>query len=370
MRKILLCLGLSMAALSSTRQAHAQFAPEHSASYLDSRRDSELRHQTLSRMLMTMNMDPGDEGVVDTSPLTQYRMPTHRFEPEEGLQHPPRQRSAPDEQQSYHSGNFFGVASHIPAVVQVNREIGLSVTGAWSNYKEKFPWQGASTGYDRETGWVPGFQLDVADMFDTYEIDHVFVAAHFALGDGDVSYKGSAYNRLGDVWPLNSTSHRMTTDSRIEIGKGLMVNDRFMITPTIVGGYWSWNRDIQSSGGVPKSSEAYGGFLAGIQVRLDYAITDAFVLRGRLAWTELLGSRMDAANARGTFHLRPRPEWTAALDFDYRIARSLHVIGGVQYTYYSFGRSQLIDQHNGFYAFEPSSWTNGVTLHSGVAYGF
>lgn len=162
----------------------------------------------------------------------------------------------------------------------------------------------------------------------------------------------------------------MTTDSRIEVGKGFMVDNRFMITPTIVGGYWSWNRDIQSAGGVPKSSEAYGGFLAGIQVRLDYAITDALVLRGRLAWTERLASRMDAAGTMGTFHLRPRPEWTAALDFDYRIARSLHLIGGAQYTYYSFGRSQPVDQRNGFYALEPSSWTNGVTLHSGIAYGF
>ncbi|MFT8718926.1 hypothetical protein [Acetobacter sp.] len=369
MRKFFLCLGLSVTAMTVGQKAHAQFAPEHSDSYLDSRRDSELRHQTLARMLMTIGMN-GDESVpTETVTPSSYQMPTRPF-PQE---HPPRKQHhfMPDIPMDRGS---YSPSRRIPAVVQVNREIGLSVTGGLTNYKEKMPLQWGPTGYDRETGWVPGFQFDVADMFDLYEIDHVFLAAHFALGDGTVGYNGSTWNRLGEIAPYKTSSHRFTTDSSIEIGKGLPVTDRFMITPTIVGGYWSWNRDIEGRDGVRSSSEAYGGFKAGITVRLDYAVSDAFVLRGRLGWTELLGSRMDAAGTNGTFHLRPRPEWTAALDFDYRISHSIHFIAGVQYVYYSFGRSQPIFQmggaNAGLFIMEPSSWTSGVTMHSGLAYAF
>ncbi|WP_338421330.1 hypothetical protein [Acetobacter conturbans] len=360
-----------MTALTASQKAHAQFAPAHSDTYLDSRRDSELHHQTLARMLMTIGMNPDEAPPLDTVTPSAYQMPTRPFAREET---PPRKPHRPlPNLPHYNPAGSYEAPRRIPAVVQVNREIGLSMTGAWSNYKEKPLWAGPSTGYDRETGWVPGFQFDASDMFDMYEIDHVFLALHFALGDGNVGYNGSIWNLAGGIAPYKTSSHRLTTDSRIEIGKGFMVNNSFMITPTIVGGYWSWNRDIKGGEGVASSSEAYGGFLAGIMVHLDYAITDAFVLRGQLGWTELLGSRMDAAGTNGTFHLRPRPEWSAALDFDYRISHSIHLIAGVRYAYYSFGRSQSQLQHDGpfpYSLYEPSSWTNGVTMHTGLAYAF
>nr|WP_242012079.1 hypothetical protein [Acetobacter oeni] len=350
-------------------KAHAQFAPAHTSNYLDTRRDSELRHQTLARMLMTIGMNPEDNApvVTDTSPV--LNMPVRPFEPR-----PRRPRVHGDDSNAYglhRSANPYQSGRRLPAVVQVNREIGLSVTGNWSNYKEKAPYEGADTGYDRETGWTPGLQFDASSMFDLYEVEHIFLALHFNYGDSDVAYHGSAYMPgIAGVSPYNTSSHRMTTDSRIEIGKGFMVTDRFLLTPAIQAGYRTWNRDIKGFDGVSSSSEDYGSFLAGIVVHLDYAISNAFVLRGRLGWAELVGNHMDADGIDGTFHLRSRPEWDAALDFDYRISSSLHWIGGVQYTYFSFGRSQVLSQHDGLSYIEPSSWTNGVTMHTGLAYGF
>ncbi|NHO54161.1 hypothetical protein GOB87_09370 [Acetobacter estunensis] len=370
MRKFLLCTGLFLSALTANGRAHAQFAPTHTGTYLDSRRNAEIRHRTLARMLMTLGMDPDEVATssTDTSNDVLPQMPVRRFEEDDSLSRVPRRRKnhAPDE---WRPTPYHSKARGELAVVQVNREIGLSATGSWTNYKEKPLWEGPETGYDRETGWAPGFQFDASTMFDLYEVQHILLAGHVAFSDGNVGYHGSASNGWQTL-PYRNSSNRETIDARIELGKGLMVTDRFMITPAIMGGYWSWGRNVKGSQGVSSSSEDYAGFVAGIVVHLDYAVTDAFVVRGRLCWDERLGSHMDAAGVKGTFRLRPRPEWIAALDFDYRLSRSLHFISGVQYSYYSFGRSQSVAQHGGYSLYEPSSWTNGMTLHAGIAYAF
>ncbi|GBQ88315.1 hypothetical protein AA23498_0348 [Acetobacter nitrogenifigens DSM 23921 = NBRC 105050] len=349
MRKIALCFGVAACSLAPVKAAFAQFAPSHTTQFLDERREDELRHRDMARMLMTMGENPGYvRPLVDVAvgpDITPYRpMPVHR--------------------------RAYG--SWIPAVVQVNREIGLSMTGAWNNYKEKGLYQGPFTGYNRENGWVPGFQADAAAMFDTYEVEHIFLALHFAFGDGSVKYRGSAQSfATGAISPFNSTSGSLTTDTRLEIGKGIMVTDRFMITPAMQGGYWSWRRAVGGSDMVSGSTETYGGFLAGITVRLDYALTDAFVVRGRLGWAELVGTRMNAVGQDGTFRLRPRPEWEASLGFDYRLMAALHWTIEAEYRYRSFGRSQnLLYRHALCCIYEPSSWSNGVQLRTGLAYAF
>ncbi|NHO32798.1 hypothetical protein GOB85_09890 [Acetobacter sp. LMG 1636] len=354
-----------MPALVAGGKAHAQFAPSHTTEYLDTRREDELRHRTLARMLMTLGMDPTDNAPVVTGTSTTFNMPVRPFEPQ------PRKprKFAPD---NYDAHRYTPSPRRLPAVVQVNREIGIAAAGIWSNYKEKPLHDPAGTGYDRETGWTTGFQVDASTMFDLYEVGNIFIALHFAYGDGSTGYHGSASSPTepGLISPYNTSSQRMTTDSRLELGKGIMVSDRFLITPALQGGYRTWNRHIDGSDEVSSLSEDYGTFLAGIVVRLDYALTRDFVLRGRLGWAELVGTRMDARDVNGTFHLRNRPEWDAALDFDYRVSGGLHLTGGVQYTYFSFGRSQAVAQYGGYSLYEPSSWTNGVTMHAGVAYGF
>ncbi|GBQ23280.1 hypothetical protein AA0472_1043 [Acetobacter estunensis NRIC 0472] len=67
----------------------------------------------------------------------------------------------------------------IPAVVQVYREIGLSVTGSWNHYKAK-PLDSAAS-RDKEMGWIPGFQMNASTMFRIQNIRHLLVALHFVL---------------------------------------------------------------------------------------------------------------------------------------------------------------------------------------------
>lgn len=364
MRKTLLCLGLSLTALTVSQSARAQFAPDHSAQYLDSRRNDELRHQTLARMLMTIGVDPQGEAPVvqDDTPLPMPVHPFHSMRSQTRSSRPGNDPYAlPPRAQSR-----FQPRTAVPAVIQVNREIALSATGSWSNYKEKMNYDPQGTPYDRENGWNKGFQVDASTLFDLYEVKNIFVAIHFSWGEGNVNYRGSIDIPYlpGFIFPYNTRSHNMTTDTRAEIGKSFLLTDQLLFTPTIQAGYHTWNREIDGD------KEAYRNFLVGFMLHLDYAVTRDLVLRGRLGWDELVGNYMDADGTNGTFHLRPRPEWIAGLDVDYRVTPSVHVIAGAQYDYLSFGGSSWLPQHGGLYAMEPSSWRNGVTMRLGAAYGF
>lgn len=269
-------------------------------------------------------------------------------------------------------------------VIAVNREVGLSVTGSYrgqaSNSDSRFSYgyAGRSPSYTsddygrtRWSGWMPGFQADAQSMFDAGSIKHLYTAASFDLSDGDSGYHYSSTPSnepyvLRDRRTLNRSGINVTG----ELGKGfLLAQDRFLITPVIQGGYFA--------GGVSSLTASGKGYV-GLALHLDYAITDRLVIRGRAGWAQVL----QATGADSS-----RPQWRGDVGLDYRLTRSLHLTGGVRYTYmktmpvhgsplyyytvYRAGSGVGLDTDSQFHSsYRVRSWENDVQLRLGLAYQF
>lgn len=269
-----------------------------------------------------------------------------------------------------------------PAVVAVNREIGLSVTGnfedvthkhsEYSSYSTPY-WQdaGGSSGRGHATGWTPGFRADAQYMFDTSVMKHLYVAATFTLDDGtiegsdksDYTRSSPAYAPYHQSSRYNGGMNRSGINVTGEIGKGfLLLNDRLLITPTAQGGYRTVNEN---------SFTASGKGYVGVALHIDYAITSRLVIRGRAGWAQYL--EVHSYYNHSGFHQGSRPEWSGDIALDYRMTDRIHLTGGVRYTYLNYGRSRLSYGVNDNYgnmsgSFDDTAWRNGVQLRLGVAY--
>lgn len=201
--------------------------------------------------------------------------------------------------------------ANVPAVVAVNREIGLSVTGNFENatnhtgifrsYQGIFPLNHVVPEFNapsftstrsHASGWTPGFRTDAQYMFDAGNIKHLYASATFTLDNGDIDYGSKTTSTASKaIWlspttgaPNGITNHnqqnRRVNRSGInvtgEFGKAfLLLNDRLLVMPTIQGGY----RTEASN-----TFTGYGKGYVGLALHIDYAITDRLVIRGRGGW--------------------------------------------------------------------------------------
>lgn len=271
-----------------------------------------------------------------------------------------------------------------PAVVAVNREIGLSVTGNFEdltrnighNYNVRPTWfsddnyQSQRSDRIHQTGWTPGFRADAQYMFDTSIMKHLYAAATFTLDDGQTEdsrktywhvqpASGSAFN---DHARYQAGQNRSGINVTGEIGKGfLILNDRLLIMPTIQGGY--------RAGGA-NTFTAYGEGYIGLALHIDYAITNRLVIRGRAGWAQFLDTHTYFGSNNPYAH-DSRPEWSGDIALDYRMTDRVHLTGGVRYTYLNYGRARQTT-YNPFWNETDSAnginWRNGVQLRLGVAY--
>ncbi|MCE0744908.1 hypothetical protein LWC05_13570 [Acetobacter sicerae] len=276
-----------------------------------------------------------------------------------------------------------------PAVVAVNREIGLSVTGnfqdviakgnrqynsTYQGYHYTDTYQTNSSYRDHVTGWTPGFRADAQYMFDTSILKHLYVASSFTLDSGNINENyhylatairsGASPNRYGgrDNVGFNRSGINVTG----EIGKGfLLLNDRLLITPVVQGGY--------SAGGYDTYT-AYGKGYVGLALHVDYAITSRLVIRGRAGWAQYLkvGTHY---NSNGYYSDKgSRPEWSGDIALDYRMTDCFHLTGGVRYTYLNYGHANYFNSTSSSYGSaysysnDETAWRNGVQLRLGVAY--
>ncbi|MFT8897762.1 MAG: hypothetical protein ABF968_12500 [Acetobacter sp.] len=271
-----------------------------------------------------------------------------------------------------------------PAVVAVNREIGLSVTGNFQDVTRNIgrhynvspdlfsddSYQSQRSDRVHQTGWTPGFRADAQYMFDTSIMKHLYAAATFTLDDGQIELSektswhvqpasGSAFN---DHARYQAGQNRSSINVTGEIGKGfLILNDRLLIMPTIQGGY--------QAGGA-NTFTAYGRGYVGLALHIDYAITNRLVIRGRAGWAQFLDTHTYFSGNNPYVH-DSRPEWSGDIALDYRMTDRVHLTGGVRYTYQNYGRARKTSYNpfwNEIISENGINWRNGVQLRLGVAY--
>lgn len=255
-------------------------------------------------------------------------------------------------------------------VIEVNREIGFGFSDQLMNYKEHI---GADDGggYDRELGWVPGFDGTASAMFDLGPFRHLYVGAAFIGNEGSVAYHGAAL--APPHTPIESRSGATFKEMRVELGRGFLLPGQVLLTPVVQFGYRVWNRGLDET-----EYEDYRHFLLGLAVHADYAATRRLVLRGRLGWAETLqpAITIDLQNPNdGTIpgvqaDLRSRPVWQVSGGLDYRVYRALHAYGQIDYERYSYGQSSAVLSPGTGLVLEPNSSTGLLTLSTGLAIGF
>ncbi|WP_336946802.1 hypothetical protein [Asaia sp. HN010] len=264
-------------------------------------------------------------------------------------------------------------------VVAVNREVGLSMAGIFDNLVGGYGSQSQSTGgrwygptsytsqsRSRRIGWVPGFQVDAASMFDLGRVHNIYASALFRLGAGTRNDKyahsySSSYSQ--GSWRMGGGDDARSTYTRGEIGKGfLLLNDKALVTPFVQGGYDSYG------------SYSFGGqnaFFVGLGLNADYALTDRLVLRGRFGWAEILDTTTYRVSGSAT-----RPRWEGGLGVDYRMARHWHLTAGGDYAYTSYGhdsdryRYPNVSEGQISESVVSSGIQNGLTLRAGLAYAY
>jgi hypothetical protein len=246
-------------------------------------------------------------------------------------------------------------------VVQANREVEVGVSTLYHSYQESFP-PGAQ-GRDREGGWSPGVAAAASWMGDLGPVQQLYASARVAYDNGHDAYRGSVF---ASNEPLNFQNGLANTLVQAELGKGLLVSPRLLITPTAQFGYQLWNRDLG-----PGQGEDYRTFTAGAALHADFAATGRLVLRGQLSLAEEIAPHItfDYARAYGA-DLGARPVYGAGAGLDYALTRRFHLSADAAVSRYGYGRSPALFTTERGAIFEPASTTTDARLQAGLAYAF
>ncbi|MEB8474558.1 hypothetical protein [Acidithiobacillus ferriphilus] len=240
------------------------------------------------------------------------------------------------------------------AIVNVNNEFGVAVTGTLTNYQEHIT-PGPS---DIESGWQPGVNLKEDMMGHVFGLANVYFGLRYNFSSGGIAYQG-AYQ---DGTPVDATDNGTFNRFVLRFGKGFLLTDRAMITPYIAGGLQLWNRNLRGPGGY---TENYGAGLAGGGLLFQYAWTHRLVMGLNADGFAVMDGYMNANSVgAGTANFGNSAEEKLSLTADYRFAGPWHWYIGTSFTHFNYTGGPLID------AVEPSSSTNQLALVLGLAGSF
>jgi hypothetical protein len=219
-----------------------------------------------------------------------------------------------------------------------------------------------------------------------------YLYAEFVRFNGDTDYKGSpayGYPVIAPGYGSYTTNHRaQMTDINIRYGKGIEVNENFMITPYVEIGHHRWTRAFNNEaavgvctaycGAFPLSNEEYNNSHFGIGSLFQYSSSDKLVISGKV----LLGrTYMASISGKGTSYLYTTPYvndgfgkqrlgndfiYMAGISADYAFTEHIHGNIGIDYVDFRYGKSDLFDTYN----YEPDSHTKYTTINVGVGYAF
>ncbi len=238
-------------------------------------------------------------------------------------------------------------------VVNVNNEIGLAADVMLGDRSVNYlPGNGPSP---ELSGWQPGLDAKASVMKDLFGISNVYAAVRFNFNDGESS--------ISPTPPYHGTYNDQTNNLDVELGKGFLITDKFLLTPFIQGGYTNLQTSIDNATTTTTNS------FVGLGLRGDYALTDRLVVTGRLGWAETVGG-----NFSGRFNYSlgygDGPGYQAGIGLDYLLYSHIHLYGGVDYTNYTLERGAL--QSVGFFGEQraPQQAFNDLNFHLGIAWGF
>ncbi len=232
-----------------------------------------------------------------------------------------------------------------PAIMAVNNSISLAFLNANMDYIEPSdsgalpvtnysPGNGANY-LDYEEGSLNGARLSVSWMSPTYA--DLYVQAQWDGATGQANYTGFDTNNN----PVTGISGATIQDYQLKLGKGIVTGEKWMLTPYASFGGRHWTRVI-GEGTSGDYNETYQHFYLGVGSLVQYAATDAWVITGEAmvgrtfyAWIN------DAPDGLDHAPLGAAPILKLGLEADARAGERLHLFAGFDYTYFTYGQSDV-----------------------------
>lgn len=283
---------------------------------------------------------------------------------------------------------LVGVAhADTEAIKASNNQLRLNYVNSHVDYTEKIDGNIADT----EKGHVPGFGLSLSLMKDLF-LGNDYIYAEFVRSNGDSNYVGSpayGYPSIAPGYGSYTTNHRAhMTDINLRYGKGIEINNHFMITPYLEIGHHRWTRAFNNEAAVgactaycgiyPLSSEEYNNSHFGIGSLFQYSSSDKLVMTGKI----MVGKTyMASISGKGSSYLNAAAYvnngfdkqrlgndfmYMAGISADYAFTEHIHGNVGVDYVDFRYGKSGLFDNYN----YEPDSHTKYTSVNVGIGYAF
>lgn len=261
-----------------------------------------------------------------------------------------------------------GMSASADALIDVNREIGLAVSGEYLNYHE---YKATGAEEDGNVGWTPGVSAKAQFLGDEFGAHNLYAGIFYQFNSGDVVQS----DPVSPANPKGVHYHGGLTMNDIVVETGTSYEyGNLSVIPIIEIEYRNWLRTIQLAAIHPQ--ENYIFFAPGAGIRADYALAPNLVLRTKFGAEEEFNPRLDGApnppNHIPTETLWPgsEPVWQIILGTDYRFTDELHFFTEADCSILSFGASAGVSLGNSQFEHEPHSKTDDVRLLIGFAWAY
>ena len=224
---------------------------------------------------------------------------------------------------------------------------------------------GTKTGVlDTETGPVGGYALSVTNMKDMW-LGNDYFEFTYDYSTGHTKYTGSYQG--GTYGSVVTTSRATLTNYTARYGRGVILHEKFMLTPYLELAGHEWYRGVNYG-------EIYSHYHLGIGVLAQYSPVNRLVLSAYAMLGNTFGSYITVISGPGLTgfegSLGNSSLSRTGLSADFAFAKNLHGNAGIEFMSFNYGISGIYDVGGGYVAWEPDSKTNYSTVKLGLGYAF
>lgn len=259
-----------------------------------------------------------------------------------------------------------------PAVIQANREIGVSFSPSYIAYNEY------SNGgvLDSEHGWVPGVGVKVTEVFDALKMTNLLVGTTYDFNHGSSKYCCLTLSTNGGV-SVNIADFFRSNNLLFWVGKGVVPTRGLLLTGEAEAEYREWLRE--NATGKFDTREDYTFWAPGFALGASYNPRSSLVLKAKAGF-EYTVSPVNAGGGNPNaavpvppvnMILRPHDLWQFAGGGDWAVTRVIRAYADASLSRFGFGASPNYYYGDGMPSHhEPSSVTNLIKIDAGVAWSF
>jgi len=242
------------------------------------------------------------------------------------------------------------------ALDQINNSVAFDVTGLNLKYWEYFfPSMGDDPRLkSTEAGTIVGLFLNIRKAI----IEKIYTDLSLDYYSGKLKYDGIYIKNY--LPAVEKFQHKIfNADFKSGYIFTFTESNSFQIIPYVGIGYRYWYRGCDSN---PR--EKYHHYKAIAGLKLNWLLTDDFVLSPYIEGGKIFNARMRMVDYNRSYALGKKPIYEAGLETNYKLFDEFFLNGFASYTQFKYGRSGPT------IPFEPDSKTNEIKFGLGIRYSW